>query len=152
VDYFGRKSFLLVGSVAMALCHLSLGGVFQWYSVMDLQTGSVFLMNAHACSVAITCVYVFVVIYAFTWGSLVLVTSCEWFLVVDRAKGVALLTCLALAGQWLQLVSTPWYFFISPSLIYFIYGFSMLLSCYFVYRWVPNIAAESLEDIATLVF
>ncbi|CAO3599072.1 unnamed protein product [Absidia cylindrospora] len=152
VDYFGRKCFLLVGALAMALCHLGLGGVFQWFSIVDLQTGSIVLMNAHARTVAIACVYIFIVIYAFTWGSLILVTTCEWFSVRDRAKGFALVVCLAWSGQWLLATSFPWHFFTSPSQIYYLYGLSMLLSCYFIYQWVPNTTAKTLEAIAGMTF
>ncbi|ORZ18707.1 major facilitator superfamily domain-containing protein [Absidia repens] len=152
VDHFGRKGFLLVGALAMALCHLGLGSAFQWFSIVDLQTGSIVLMNTHARTVAIACIYIFIVIYAFTWGSLILGTTCEWFSVQDRAKGFALVVCLAWSSQWFLATSFCWHFFTSPSLIFYIHGLSMLLSCYFVYCWVPNTTAKALEVTIGMVF
>ncbi|KAI8341643.1 general substrate transporter [Chlamydoabsidia padenii] len=152
VDQTARKWILFVGSLVVAMCHLGLAGVFQWFSVVDWQTGSLFLMDVNARMVAIACVYIFIVVYAFTWGSLVLTMSCELFSNVDRAKGVAVVSCLVWSCRWLLMVSSPWCFAISPSLVFFIYGFSMLASAWFVYFWIPHTTKTALEDIAEIMF
>ncbi|KAI8335188.1 general substrate transporter [Chlamydoabsidia padenii] len=147
VDQCHRKHALFFGGVIMLMCHLGLGAVFQWASVVDWQTGSLVLL-IKARTMTVTCVYLFSIAYSFTWGSLVLVTTLEWFDIVHRAKGVALMTALGLAIQWIQLVSSPWYFWIAPCLIFFFFALATVVSSCFVYCWVPNTTAKSLEDIA----
>jgi hypothetical protein len=149
VDYFGRKGFLFAGGLVMGLCHLVLGCIFQWFSVMDWQTGSVLLIDAHARLMAISCVYIFIITYSLTWGPLLFATTCEWLLACDRAKGMALVACLAWSSQMGFIVFSR-YFFMS-SVIYYIFGVSMLLSCYLVYLAVPSTTAKSLEEIGEMV-
>jgi MFS family permease len=151
VDHVGRKTLLFVGSLVLAMCYLGLAGVFQWFSIVDWQTGSLFLMDANARMVAVACVYIFIIAYAFTWGSVILTTSCELFVTVDRAKGLALLACLMWASRWLLIISSLWCFALSPALVYWIHGGVMLGSCYFVYCWVPNTTKQSLEKIAEML-
>jgi MFS family permease len=146
VDHFERKRLLLLGCVTMMLCHLGLGSVFHWATVVDWQTGTLMLA---APSVAITCVYLFIVAYAFTWGSLVLVTLCEWFGTTERAKGVALMMALVLATRWIQGTSAPWYFcMIGPSSMYFFFALALMVAACFVYRWIPNTTTRPLEAIS----
>ncbi|KAI9305076.1 major facilitator superfamily domain-containing protein [Cunninghamella echinulata] len=147
VDNIDRKIMLMMGSMMVAMCQFSIGIIFYHFTSIDLQTGTLTIVSPHARTLVSASVYILMASYAFTWGSLIMVTILEWFSTVNRARGVAIIMVIYWSGQWLMLVSSPWHFFISASLIYFIYGISTLFTCYFVYRWVPNTTKISLDHI-----
>ncbi|CAO3649189.1 unnamed protein product [Cunninghamella blakesleeana] len=148
VDNINRKMFLMFGSMMIAMCHICIGFILYSFTIMDLQTGTIMIINTHASTLLSASVYILFVSYSFTWGPLLLVTVLEWFSTLYRVKSFAIIMSIYWLGQWLMLVSSPWHFLISFSLMFFIYGLSTLATCYFIYRCVPNTTKLSLENIS----
>ncbi len=139
VDRLGRKPLLVVGSIAMGISMILLGGLF----------------DAHAVGLwALVAVVAYIAGFALSWGPVVWVLLSEMF--PNSIKGKAM--AIAVAAQWLANLFVSWSFKVidgngwlnahfNHGFAYWIYGAMSLISAFFVVRFVPETKGRTLESI-----
>ncbi|KAI5452569.1 hypothetical protein NCC49_000730 [Naganishia albida] len=82
VDNLGRKKMLFAGATGMAICHAIVAGIIA-------RAGPDF-ENKAAGNAAVVFLYMFIAIFAVTWGPLAWVVCAEVFPLSMRAKGMSI--------------------------------------------------------------
>ncbi|GAB09156.1 sugar transporter [Gordonia araii NBRC 100433] len=161
VDRVGRKPLLLVGSVGMTVCLVTLAVAFGQLvdkvdslgnAVVDADTNEVVqTLPGIWATVALVAFNLFVVFFGMSWGPVVWVLLGEMF--PNRFRAAAL--SLAAAGQW----ATNWLITQTFPIIkdgpgltfgYSMYAIFAVLSFLFVARFVPETKGKTLEEMDAL--
>lgn len=136
VDKFGRKPLLIIGSIGMAVGMAGVAGL------------------AFANSIGIATL-VFIIIYTasfmMSWGPIVWVLISEIFPNKIRGQAVA----IAVAAQWTAnyfISSTyPMMMEFSGGMTYSFYAVMSILSCLFVWKFIPETKGKSLEQLEMIL-
>ena len=144
IDKFGRKPFLLIGSVGMAI----MLAVVAWaFGTGDLVDGNLVLESAMG-STALYAAMAYVFFFNMTWGPIMWVLLGEMF--PNQIRGSA----LAVAGlaQWLAnfavTITFPWLLAnLGLSVSFFIYAAFAFISIFFVKMAVTETKGMELEDM-----
>jgi SP family xylose:H+ symportor-like MFS transporter len=142
VDRLGRRKLMISGACLMSLAMTVLG-----LCLAQQSTGPV----------ALLAMLLFVASFAFSWGPVCWVLLSEIF--PNRIRGKAL--AVAVAAQWISnyLVSATFPMLDRhPYLVerfhhgfaYWLYGAMALAAAFFVWRWIPETAGKSLEEMEDL--
>ncbi|KAH7931278.1 general substrate transporter [Leucogyrophana mollusca] len=142
IDKWGRRAFLLTGSIALA-CSLSIVGGLQFYSD-SLPEGTARLPAADGLFFGV-CLYLF--FFGATWGPGPWLLGAEIFPLRARAKGMSLST----GTNWLfnfiiAFITPPLFSAIKAGYYFLLVGFCFisLVVVYFVY---PETAHRTLEEL-----
>ncbi|CAF1557958.1 unnamed protein product, partial [Adineta ricciae] len=155
VDDWGRRPVLIIGGMIMSFAMLTIGSVMgiHGYTVFNSTTEvtEVIISNQTASYTIIVLVYLFVAVFAASWGPTTWLYCTEIFPLSMRAKGASLTT----AAIWVTncLVS-----FLVPVLLeritygtYLIFGSLCFIMAVLVYFFYPETKGRSLEEM-DLVF
>lgn len=85
VDKFGRRNILMAGAIGMAVCHFIVAGIIGAYSGR-------WESNTSAGWAAVVFVWIFVINFAYSWGTKVIYKIRE-LLLTSRAGPVAWIVC-----------------------------------------------------------
>ncbi|KAH9468969.1 hypothetical protein Pst134EA_009493 [Puccinia striiformis f. sp. tritici] len=140
IDKVGRRPLLLLGSILMAVCHLSVAILIWRYSADWSQHQS-------AGWAGVGFLLLYMVVFGLSWGPIPWAMPSEIFPSSLRAKGVAVSTM----SNWINNFIIG---FITPPLIekthegaFIFFAFNSLLSWVFVWFVVPETAYRSLEEM-----
>ncbi|CAF1647623.1 unnamed protein product, partial [Adineta ricciae] len=155
VDDWGRRPVLIIGGMIMSFAMLTIGSIMgiHGYTVYNSTTEvtEVIIPNQTASYTIIVLVYLFVAVFAASWGPTTWLYCTEIFPLSMRAKGASLTT----AAIWVTncLVS-----FLVPVLLeritygtYLIFGSLCFIMAVLVYFFYPETKGRSLEEM-DLVF
>ncbi|KAJ6558100.1 hypothetical protein B0H19DRAFT_1149932 [Mycena capillaripes] len=142
VDKLGRRPFLLVGSVALALSLTVVGSlklyIERWPGKLSLIGG------AHGVTIGMS-VYLF--FFASTWGPIPWLLSAELFPLKVRAKGMAITTVSDWLFEFIVAFATPPLFEILRGAYYFILVGFCLVSGLLVWFVFVETGSQTLEEI-----
>eukprot|EP00039_Didymoeca_costata_P006003 m.86705 g.86705 ORF g.86705 m.86705 type:complete len:494 (+) comp13066_c0_seq1:116-1597(+) len=145
VDRYGRKSLLITGSCLMGLSMgllAALGSAFAVGTAEDLH-----ITPKYVGFISISCIYLFVVSFAFSWGPVVWLMCTELFGTSQRSRGVSLST----ATNWAwNIVIAQFVPILQDQLqwdLFSIFGGFCLVMTLFVCVFVPETKSMSLEEI-----
>lgn len=139
VDKFGRKPILFFGSLSLAICLAIVGALVKVYGP-DWD-------NKNAGNAAVFFLYLYIAIFACTWGPLAWVVSAEVFPLSVRGKGMA----ISSGTNWLANFGVAT--FTPPALdnigygTYLIFMGFMLWGCFWSYFLLPELKGKTLEEI-----
>ncbi|KAK9471334.1 general substrate transporter [Dipodascopsis tothii] len=145
IDRIGRRPLLMYGGIGMAACHLTIAGISGRYEDSWDTHGSA----GWACVVM---VWLYIVVYAFSWctGAWILVS--EVFPLGLRAKGVS----LGVSSNWLNNFAIG---LATPSILetlrfgtYLFFGGMGVLSAIWVYFLVPETKGRTLEEMDEIFY
>ncbi|KAF8187112.1 general substrate transporter [Pholiota molesta] len=142
VDRWGRRKFLLTGSVGL-VCALALIGGLQFHAE-TLPLGPARISSADGIFAGV-CIYLF--IFGATWGPIPWLLGAEVFPLRARAKGMALSTSVNWLSNFIIAFITPPLFAVLGGGYYFLLlGFTVVsgVVVYFVY---PETAGKTLEEL-----
>ncbi|KAF8268265.1 general substrate transporter [Lactarius quietus] len=143
IDKWGRRFFLLIGSVLLAMALAIIGGL-QYYS-STLPFGDARLPTANGIFAAV-CVYLFV--FGATWGPTPWLLGAEIFPLRARAKGMALSTVSNWACNFIiAFITPPLFNAISGGYYFVLLGFC-IISGMVVYLVYPETAHATLEQLS----
>ena len=139
VDRLGRKPLMIAGALVMAASMLALGTLF---ATRQAGIGALLAMLAYVAG------------FAFSWGPVVWVLLSEIF--PNAIKGKAM--SIAVAAQWIANLLVSWSFKVidgnsalnaqfNHGFAYWVYGSMSVLAALFMWRWVPETAGHSLEEM-----
>ena len=135
VDRFGRKPWLIIGSIGMAV------GAFAVAMCDSMGIKGI---------VPVLSVIVYAAFFMMSWGPICWVLIAEIFPNTIRGKAVA----IAVAFQWIfnYIISStfPALYDFSPMFAYSLYGIICVAAAFFVWRWVPETKGKTLEDMSKL--
>jgi SP family xylose:H+ symportor-like MFS transporter len=142
VDRQGRRPLLLIGAAFMAVPMIALGVLFGQQS--QGLTALVFVV-------------IYVIGFAMSWGPVVWVVLSEIFPGPIRGKALG----IAVAAQWIANLLVSWSFkvldgnaalneWFHHGFAYYLYGIMSVLAGLFVWRFIPETAGRSLEEIQAL--
>ncbi len=142
VDKVGRKPLMIIGAIGMAVSMFALGTAFF--------IGSLGLFT-------LICMLVYVAAFAMSWGPVAWVLLSEIFPNEIRGKALA----VAVAAQWISNYLVSWTFPMmdknsyllekfNHGFAYWIYGFMGLLAAFFVWKFIPETKAKTLEEMNNL--
>lgn len=139
VDNLGRKKMLFLGATGMAICHAIVAGIIA-------RAGPDF-ENKAAGTAAVVFLYMFIAIFAVTWGPLAWVVCAEVFPLSLRAKGMS----ISSGVNWLQNFAVA---SVTPVMIKNIgYKTYIVFMCFMIFAmfWsaviLPELRGLSLEQI-----
>ncbi|KAJ8091680.1 hypothetical protein PM082_020915 [Marasmius tenuissimus] len=142
IDKLGRRCFLLVGSVALAVS-LAVAGGLQFF-VNSIPEGR----HRHWGAEGIFCAFgVYLFIYGATWGPTPWLLGAEIFPTRARAKGVAIATASDWFFNFVVGFVTPPLFDEMPGGYYFLLVGACLLSFPAVFFFYPETAHSTLEEL-----
>lgn len=132
VDKFGRKPLLIIGSTGMTIGMLGM---------------SILAANGAFGVITLVFMVIYTASYMMSWGPIIWVLLSEIFPNRIRSSAMA----IAVAVQWLAnftITSTyPSMMDISGTMTYGFYGLMSLLSCLFVWKFVPETKGKTLEEL-----
>jgi MFS transporter, SP family, xylose:H+ symportor len=142
VDRVGRRSLLIAGAFVMAASMLALGMLFA---------------SRHVGVGALVALVAYVAAFACSWGPVTWVLLSEIFPTAIKGKAMS----LAVATQWMANLLVSWSFSVIDSnstlnglfnhaLAFWIYGVLAIVAATFVWRYVPETARWSLENMHDL--
>ena len=142
VDKVGRKPLMIIGAIGMAVSMFALGTAFF--------IGSLGMFT-------LICMLVYVAAFAMSWGPVAWVLLSEIFPNEIRGKALA----VAVAAQWISNYLVSWTFPMmdknsyllekfNHGFAYWIYGFMGLLAAFFVWKFIPETKAKTLEEMNNL--
>lgn len=143
IDRVGRRRLLLVGSVGMAVTLAALTIAFAAAPTVD---GTPHL-GAAGGTVALVAANLYVIAFGVSWGPIVWVLLGEMFPNRIRAAALGLGAAVQWLANWAITASFP---VISGALgaVFGVYTLNAVLSGLFVWRWVAETRAVSLEDMS----
>lgn len=142
IDKLGRRLFLLIGSVGLAICLSAVGGL-QFY-VDRLPVGH---MRSHSANSIFAGVGIYLFVFGATWGPVPWLLGAEIFPVRARAKGSALSNASDWFFNFIMAMITPLAFDYIPGGYYFILVGSSVVSFFFVWAVYPETAHKTLEEL-----
>jgi sugar porter (SP) family MFS transporter len=142
IDSWGRRPFLLYGSIGLAASLAAMGGL-QFHSD-KIPDGPARLPTADGYFAAV-CVYLF--IFGATWGPGPWLLSAEIFPVRARAKGMALATSTNWLFNFILAFITPPLFAVIGGGFYFILLASCLCGGFMVWKFYPETSGRTLEEL-----
>ncbi|MGS0657597.1 sugar porter family MFS transporter, partial [Staphylococcus arlettae] len=132
VDKFGRKPLLIIGSTGMTIGMLGM---------------SILAANGAFGVITLVFMVIYTASFMMSWGPIIWVLLSEIFPNRIRSSAMA----IAVAVQWLAnftITSTyPSMMDISGTMTYGFYGLMSLLSCLFVWKFVPETKGKTLEEL-----
>lgn len=132
VDKFGRKPLLIIGSTGMTIGMLGM---------------SILAANGAFGVITLVFMVIYTASFMMSWGPIIWVLLSEIF--PNRIRSSAM--GIAVAVQWLAnftITSTyPSMMDISGTMTYGFYGLMSLLSCLFVWKFVPETKGKTLEEL-----
>jgi len=140
VDNWGRRPTLFLGSTALAICLAIIAAIVA-------QFGDNWTANQTAGNAAVAFLYIYIAIFAVTWGPLAWVVSTEVFPLSLRAKGMG----FSSAVNWLMnfVVAT-----ITPIALqnigygtYLLFMAFMILGALWAFFLLPELKNRTLEEI-----
>lgn len=140
VDNWGRKPTLFIGSVALATCLAIIAAIVA-------QFGDDWANNETAGNTAVAFLYIYIAVFACTWGPLAWVVSTEVFPLSLRAKGMS----FSSATNWLMnfCVAT-----ITPIALqnigyktYILFMVMMIVGALWAWFLLPELKNKTLEEI-----
>ena len=143
-DRFGRRPVLIFGALGMAACLIITAAVLKTHPAPDTP------VVTHAGIATVAMIYLFVMLYNFSWGPLPWPCTSEIFQTRIREIGVG----VAVGSQWL--FNFVWSFsaryMISWSTwgTFLLFGFLNILNALFVWACVKETAGKTLEEIAAM--
>ncbi|KAI8992690.1 general substrate transporter [Pilobolus umbonatus] len=149
IDRWGRKPIFIVGAIVMGISMFIVGVMFHVYTVVDVDTYSVTILNPHARNTIIAFIYIFTGAYAFSWGTVSYVYPAEIFNMRTRAKGLSLTYSLNWAFSILFTYCVPLFIEHTVSGVYFFFGSSAIvlsIACLFI----PETKGRTLEEMEVL--
>ncbi|SAM01169.1 hypothetical protein [Absidia glauca] len=140
LDRIGRRTLLLIGSAGMWLCMTALGALVTAFQ-------SNWAHHSFEGWVAVSMIYLFMGIFAFSWGPCVWVISSELFPLRVRAKAMGLTSSSHWMNNFIVGLITPPLLALSAPATYFMFSGFCFLSFGFVWFLVPETRGYSLEDM-----
>lgn len=152
VDRWGRRPTLIIGSFAMTVCLMIVGGVMggvgtRVYDPVTSKHIYDFNGNLAATNTIITFVYLFVACFAVSWGPVGWIYPAEIFPNRVRAKAVALSTASNWFFNWLLNFFVPNLMEDLGFGLYILFGGFNLLMTIHVYISYPETKGYTLEQI-----
>ncbi|KAK9474065.1 general substrate transporter [Dipodascopsis tothii] len=145
IDKLGRRPLLIWGGFGMAACHYTIAGISGAFED-DWSTHN---SAAWACVVM---VWLYIVVYAFSWCNIAWILVSEVFPLGLRAKGVA----LGVSSNWLNNfaigLATPTILESCRYGTYLFFGSMSFLAAVWVYFLVPETKGRSLEEMDELFY
>ncbi|KAF8588746.1 sugar transporter 1 [Ramaria rubella] len=141
VDHWGRKPFLLVGSVLMALCLATVGGLQYW----EVSLSPTARRPAADGIFAGVCLYLFV--FGASWGPVPWLLPAEIFPLRARARGMALATGANWLFNFAIAYATPPLFSALGAGYYFIIVGFVVISFFLVLLVYPETGHRTLEEL-----
>jgi MFS family permease len=144
VDNWGRRPTLFLGSTALAICLAIIAAIVA-------QFGDNWTANQTAGNAAVAFLYIYIAIFAVTWGPLAWVVSTEVFPLSLRAKGMG----FSSAVNWLMnfVVAT-----ITPIALqnigygtYLLFMAFMILGALWAFFLLPELKNRTLEEVSRVV-
>ncbi|KAI0036027.1 general substrate transporter [Vararia minispora EC-137] len=145
IDRLGRRKFLLVGSVGLALALAVVGGLQFFADSLPIDSSK--LPGAAGGIFAAVCLYLFV--FGATWGPTPWLLGAEIFPLRARAKGMALSTVSNWLCNFIIAFITPPLFAVLRGGYYFVLLGFCLLSGVVVYIFYPETAHLTLEQLGS---
>jgi len=142
IDYWGRRTILLIGSVVLA-ASLSIVGALQYYS-NSLPEGPARIPVANGLFFGV-CFYLF--FFGATWGPGPWLLGAEVFPLRARAKGMSLSTSTNWMFNFIVAFITPPLFDVMNAGYYFLLVGFCLLSFLVVWFIYPETAHKTLEEL-----
>ncbi|KAI8990957.1 general substrate transporter [Mycotypha africana] len=146
IDKMGRKPVFLVGAAIMGISMFIVGAMFQVYTIVDVETSSVTILNANARNTIIAFLYIFVGAFQFSWGTASYVYPAEVFNMRTRAKGLAMTYGLNWAFTILITYCAPLFIAHTVSGVYFFFG-ACCCVCFFGCCFIPETKGRTLEEM-----
>ncbi|ORZ25279.1 general substrate transporter [Absidia repens] len=149
VDSVGRVPLFKLGAALMALSMFIVGVMFARYTLVDVDSGQVSVVNINARKAIIACIYIFTASFAFSYGIGSYVYPAEVFSMRCRAKGLSLTFGLNWVFSILITYSVPLFMSFSVSIIYFFFcGCCVVI---FIGTWfIPETKGRTLENMTVL--
>ncbi|CAO3578481.1 unnamed protein product [Absidia cylindrospora] len=149
IDRVGRVPLFKLGAALMGLSMFIVGVMFARYTLVDLDSGHVSVVNVNARKTIIACIYIFTASFAFSYGIGSYVYPAEVFSMRCRAKGLSLTFGLNWVFSILITYCAPLFMSISVSMVYFFFcGCCVVIfigTCF-----IPETKGRSLEDMEVL--
>lgn len=140
LDNFGRRTFLIVGAIGMAICHVIIAGIFGSFL-------TTFNQHIGAGWANVVFIWLFAMNFAYSWGPVAWVIPQEIFPAAFRSRGVSIVA------------STNWIFnfiigLVTPHMInnmkwgtYIFFAAFSAGGGIFVYFFVPETKGKTLEEM-----
>ncbi|KAG0175940.1 hypothetical protein DFQ29_006760 [Apophysomyces sp. BC1021] len=146
IDAWGRKPVFLSGAAVMGISMFVVGAMFQAYTIVDVETGDVTILNPHARNTIMAFIYIFTATFAFSWGIASYVYPAEIFNMRTRAKGLALTYGLNWGFSILITYCVPLFIAHTVSGVYFFFGACCCI-CFVGVCFIPETKGKTLEEM-----
>ncbi|ORZ16972.1 general substrate transporter [Absidia repens] len=143
LDKVGRKLLLLVGSVGMCICMTTMASLttaFQHDWIHHTTEGWI----------SVTMIYIFMGLFACSWGPVCWVLTSELFPLRVRAKAMGITSSSHWMNNFIVGFITPPLLASNPHVAYFMFGGFCFISFGFVWFFIPETKGCSLEDLDQL--
>jgi sugar porter (SP) family MFS transporter len=146
IDRWGRRALFFVGSVISGSCMAIVGTMFYFFTTVDGNGDIINVSNKYAQYTIFSCIFIFAISFAGTWGVVNYVYTAEIFSTRCRAKGLSLTYAISWASSIVITYFIPYCFSYSVSGVYFFFAGCSLLT-FIGICFIPETKGKSLEDI-----
>ncbi|KAI8093174.1 general substrate transporter [Halteromyces radiatus] len=140
LDKVGRRILLLVGSVGMAICMLTVGSLTVAFQ-------HDWVHHSNEAWLAVIMIYIFMGFFAFSWGPVPWVVSSELFPLRVRAKAMGITSSSHWMNNFIVGFITPPLLAASVPSTYYMFSAFCILSIAFVWFLIPETKGKSLEEM-----
>lgn len=146
IDLYGRKALFFTGSAISAVCMITVGLMFQFFSTNSKDHATVGETNLYAQYAIILCIYIFSASFAGTWGVANYVYTAEIFNTTCRAKGLSLTYAISWGFSIVITYCAPFFLAYSVAGVHFFFGGWSILT-FICIRFIPETRGKTLEEI-----
>ncbi|KAI8099419.1 general substrate transporter [Halteromyces radiatus] len=149
IDRLGRVPVFQIGAGLMGISMFVVGAMFACYTVVNVDTGEVIVVNTNARNTIIAFIYIFTASFAFSYGMASYLYPAEIFNMRCRAKGLALTYGLNWGFSILITYCVPLFMASTVSGVYFFFG-ACCVVCLIGVSFIPETKGKTLEEMEIL--
>ncbi|KAJ5773053.1 Major facilitator superfamily domain general substrate transporter [Penicillium paradoxum] len=153
IDRLPRRRLFIAGAIGMSILQFTQGGLMKTYGeavpggLKGSPTVTWMVNNGRASKAIIACSYLFIAVYAPTWGPLGWAYPPEIIPLYIRSKSVSLATCFNWVCNFaLTFFSPPGFQHIQWKM-YCVFGSTCMAAAVHVFLFFPETCGKSLEEI-----